>query len=247
MVPVSGYVAEVFRSIQGEGPYVGACQIFVRTAGCSLSCNYCDTAAARDRDGSCVFRSPAGTRTRGNPVTAETVASFIHSIQPAAGLHSVSITGGEPLEQPDFCRALMRFLKNEELKVYLETNGLHEGAAREMAPMADFVALDIKLPSLCGGGFSLSHYAGILPIFAGCELICKVVVAPGYRADEFSEVVRIAADFDSRIPFVVQPATAAAGRDSVPGETLMHLHEEASLLLENVRVIPQCHGLLGLP
>jgi 7-carboxy-7-deazaguanine synthase len=36
-------IAEIFRSLQGEGRLTGVESIFVRTAGCNLRCRYCDT------------------------------------------------------------------------------------------------------------------------------------------------------------------------------------------------------------
>ena len=36
-------VKEIFTSIQGEGPFVGYKQLFIRLCGCNLNCKYCDT------------------------------------------------------------------------------------------------------------------------------------------------------------------------------------------------------------
>ena len=36
-------VNEIFHSIQGEGKYTGVNSIFMRTSGCDLACNFCDT------------------------------------------------------------------------------------------------------------------------------------------------------------------------------------------------------------
>jgi organic radical activating enzyme len=35
-------ISEVFSSLQGEGPYLGVQQIFIRFGRCNMHCGYCD-------------------------------------------------------------------------------------------------------------------------------------------------------------------------------------------------------------
>jgi organic radical activating enzyme len=82
---IKAFISEVFVSKQGEGPYTGVEQIFIRFAGCSLNCAYCDTDTT-------VF-------------TEYTVEELLKKVLFfKEEVDSVSITGGEPLEQIDFLR-----------------------------------------------------------------------------------------------------------------------------------------------
>src|SRR6185295_1944409 len=58
-----GWIREVFASFQGEGTHVGRRTVFVRTAGCSLRCRFCDTPEALVRTPSADLerRAPPGS------------------------------------------------------------------------------------------------------------------------------------------------------------------------------------------
>jgi organic radical activating enzyme len=243
---VRGYVHEVFRSIQGEGPSVGVLQTFVRFSGCSARCRYCDSADARVRAPRCAVRGLPEPRSLANPVAVEELFPAVRALSDAPGFHSMSVTGGEPLEQPAFLALLLGRSRSEGIPVYLETNGLHAAAARAVAGLVDFVSLDMKLPSLCAGS-SLEGYRRVLPLFTGAILSCKAVVAEGFSMSELAEAARIVGEYDRRTTFVIQPATPVPGCGTVSGDVLLACHAAAAAHLDDVRVIPQCHRLLGLP
>lgn len=248
MVPQEGYVAEVFLSIQGEGLYVGILQVFVRTAGCSRRCDYCDTPEARERVPRCALRGLGNVQYADNPIDAGELVSFVRSL---AGMHShvhsVSMTGGEPLEQPGFLVAFLSRLRSDGLPIYLETNGLEESACSEVMPFIDIVSLDIKLPSLCGGGDLFETYRRVLPLFMSKEIFVKVVITEKADEREFDEAVRLVAAFDRSIPFVIQPVHTEVQGGRMGIDALVRFSLTAARYLNNVRVIPQCHRLLGVP
>jgi len=236
----------MFRSIQGEGPFVGVLQAFVRFSGCSARCRYCDSAPARERAPRCDVRGPAGPRRLENPVSVEDCFSAVRALCGAPGFHSMSVTGGEPLEQPVFLAELLGRCRSEGIPAYLETNGLHAEAARAVAGLVDYVSLDLKLPSLCAGA-SLAGYRRVLPLFGGSALFCKTVVAEGFSMEELGEAARIVGEYDRGTIFVIQPATPMPGCGTVSGDVLLECHAAAAAHLDDVRVIPQCHRLLGFP
>jgi 7-carboxy-7-deazaguanine synthase len=244
-VVVDGFVHEVFRSIQGEGPYVGVLQAFVRLSGCSMRCRYCDSEDARRRVPECAVRGVGRPGRIPNPVAVDDLVAIVRALADVPGFHSMSVTGGEPLEQPGFLSALIARCRPEGIPVYLETNGLNVEAARAVAELVDYVSLDLKLPSLCPGA-SLETYRRVLPLFEGTLLFCKAVVAEGFSMEELVEAARIVEEYDRRTTFVIQPATPRPGCGTVAAETLLACHAGVSGHLDDVRVIPQCHPLLGL-
>ncbi len=119
-------ISEIFRSIQGESTYTGLPCTFVRTAGCSLRCVYCDTEYALDRNA-------------GEDMSLDSIMEQVESL----GMDLVEITGGEPLEQkeiPDLCRKLLDL----KATVLIETGG---HCSIQPLPEKVIKILDIKTPS----------------------------------------------------------------------------------------------------
>lgn len=123
-------VVETFTSINGEGPCAGELAFFVRFQGCNLRCSYCDTAWANAADCPYEERTPA-----------EIVRQAL-----AAGIRNVTLTGGEPLLQPEMPALLTHFARENALRVEVETNG-----AVDLAPFCGdarpVFTMDVKLPS----------------------------------------------------------------------------------------------------
>jgi len=152
-----GILSEIFFSIQGEGLHVGRNQVFVRTSGCKEKCPYCDTLYSKARAKECRVYS-LEEKALPNPVSVEaTVAEVEDVAQAFAPVDAVSITGGEPLEQPDFVAMVAEKLKGKGFHTYLDTNGIHVGAMRRAAPFIDVVAMDFKPPSAAGRDYWREH------------------------------------------------------------------------------------------
>ena len=126
-------VAELFTSINGEGPLSGQPAVFVRFAGCNLSCAYCDTAWANDPDVTVMF------------FTEEELVSRILS----EGIRNVTLTGGEPLFRPGMESLLRRLCACPQLHIEIETNGSIDLAPFAGIPNPPSFTMDYKLS--CSG------------------------------------------------------------------------------------------------
>jgi 7-carboxy-7-deazaguanine synthase len=96
-------ITEIFYSLQGEARTVGLPTVFVRLTGCPLRCLYCDTEYA--------FHG-------GEIMSLENIAQRVAAHTPAY----VTVTGGEPLAQPN-CLPLLSLLCDQGYEVSLETSG----------------------------------------------------------------------------------------------------------------------------
>jgi 7-carboxy-7-deazaguanine synthase len=96
-------LAEIFYSVQGEGTWTGTPAVFVRLAGCNLSCSFCDTDYALK-----FFASVSD------------VVRLVREAGDACPL--VILTGGEPLAQRE-ALALIDALRADGRRVHIESNG----------------------------------------------------------------------------------------------------------------------------
>jgi 7-carboxy-7-deazaguanine synthase len=118
-------IAEIFKSLQGEGKNQGKPCLFIRLAGCNLHCRWCDTAYARSG---------------GTELNLDIILEQVWRINPSY----VCITGGEPLQQADELEPLLVSLHRRGTTVDIETNGTLD--FRRYQPYAS-ICMDVKCPS----------------------------------------------------------------------------------------------------
>jgi 7-carboxy-7-deazaguanine synthase len=247
--PGMGHVTEIFSSIQGEGPHVGERHLFVRLSGCNLNCAFCDTISAKERGAVCLIEKTAGRRdfiSVENPLTVEDAAAHVFGLnQPS--LHAfASITGGEPLLQPEFVETLASALRANKLPVLLETNGTLPDELRIVIDQVDTVSMDIKLPSATGGSDSMELDREFLEVAAQAKVYVKIVVTHNTLPDELLDSARMIASVSADIPLVLQPVTPSGGALSPTSAQLMDWQALCMANLHSVRVIPQCHKIMGV-
>lgn len=100
-------VVEKFVSINGESRRAGELAVFIRFKSCNLHCCYCDTKWANEKG--CEFEE----------LTIEEIVSYIIS----TNVKNVTLTGGEPLLQPEMSSLLKALAEHPEIRVEIETNG----------------------------------------------------------------------------------------------------------------------------
>ena len=118
------FISETFYSLQGEGELTGVPSVFIRTSGCNLRCNWCDTPYASWR--------PEGAERTVEDLVAEACAQ--------AGRHVV-LTGGEPMIAKTI-RELAAALRAEGRHITIETAATvaPDGIACDLASLSPKLA-----------------------------------------------------------------------------------------------------------
>jgi 7-carboxy-7-deazaguanine synthase len=97
-------INEIFLSIQGEGLQSGLPTIFIRTTGCNLRCEWCDTQYAY------------------NDGEELSLGEIIEECKKYK-TKNVCLTGGEPLLHKEESLQLIKELVEKNFEVVVETNG----------------------------------------------------------------------------------------------------------------------------
>ncbi len=224
-------ILEVFRSVQGEGPYAGVTQVFVRFFECNMHCTWCDT--------------PASIGDTSRNYKEVSLADLLGQVtRLARGCHSFSITGGEPLLQASFLKQFLPALKQLGPKIYLETNGICPQELKTVIDLVDIVSMDLKLPSSTKQQAYWNEHQEFLKVAKAKEVFVKVVVTVNTTLEDFKKAVDLVASVDRNIIFVIQPNTYDLKDGSM--NLAIEWQNIAAEQLRDVRVLPQVHKFLKI-
>lgn len=124
-------ISEIFISIQEIGRNAGSRTVFIRFAGCSIRCNWCNVNYIWDEK---------------NLITLEECWNKISKL--LFSKINVCITGGEPLQQKTALQRLLAQMVRKNCFIEIDTSGVIDGRyLRDMfGDRIRFIA-DLKLPS----------------------------------------------------------------------------------------------------
>lgn len=232
---MSATIKEIFSSIQGEGPYIGERQIFVRFCNCNLNCQYCDT-NFKEEEYCQVEKIPGSNNFEKilNPIAKNDLITLIENFD-IKKHHSISLTGGEPLLYTDFLKKLLPELN---IKIYLETNGTMPNELKEIIDLIDIISMDIKLPSSTGlKGFEQEHLK-FIKIAKQKEVFAKTVITSKTTNEELEFLNKVS----NKIPLIIQPITTYDIDFKVTPQKLFYILDK----VPKARVIPQTHNYIGI-
>ena len=237
-------IKEIFSSIQGEGPYMGCKQIFVRFCACNLNCSYCDTD---------FYPTNINDKTTFFEFTPDELVNYLKKNYDLNSIHSISLTGGEPLIWSEF---LKEFMPKLEVKYYLETNSTVDDNAKQILPLTNILAGDIKLPSCSGikNSFELhdkffevvknvKNKNGIDFSVENNNFFTKVVFDEKITEEEIEKTIKIAQKYGFEI--ILQPKMIE-DKLSVNTGFMMNVFERFSSEYKYTRLIPQVHKFINV-
>ena len=164
-------ITEIFYSLQGEARTVGLPTVFVRLTGCPMRCVYCDTE----------YAFQGGEQ--------QSLAAIVEQVKSYAPRY-VTVTGGEPLAQPN-CWPLLSALCDEGFEVSLETGGAISLAGIDARVVK---VLDLKTPA--SGEAARNDYSNVAELLPHDQVKFVICDRTDYewarfKIDEFALAERV--------------------------------------------------------
>ncbi|MFA6988722.1 MAG: 7-carboxy-7-deazaguanine synthase QueE [Candidatus Gastranaerophilaceae bacterium] len=265
-------IIEIFSSIQGEGPYIGYKQLFVRFSECNLNCNYCDTNVFADKSCSvfykrhCEGRSNLKSNNQApwittlplvarddnteykvlNPISVQDLAKLTLDFS-KNHFHSISLTGGEPLLSADFINSyIIEAKKLISSKFYLETNGTLPQILENIINNIDIISMDIKIESSTGQKADYEANSKFMEVAKRYkkEIFAKIVMTSKVNESEIIQVSELCSFH--KIPLIVQPVSTSDLNLILSSEQMSNIIDLIMHKHSDVRLIPQVHKFLNL-
>jgi len=194
-------INSIFQAIEGEGLEVGIPKIFIRTQGCNMNCIHCDTPEAQNFN-------------KGKEMSVKQIMSKVNKYNQ----RYVTITGGNPLQQPPYeLLSLVRQLRRKNYHTTIEVTGSDEiyntdrNHIYKIFNLVDFISFDMKSPSAhtlpfhnssVGWNFK-SQYKIVIEDWDDYNfakemikkyVVCKIVLTPCWKVNE-----ELSKDFISKL------------------------------------------------
>jgi 7-carboxy-7-deazaguanine synthase len=228
-----GYLNEVFHSVQGEGLYAGARQLFIRLSGCSVGCDYCDTEFGAPR-----FIDVYG-KLMPNPTEPSDLLANVSAGVDLKLFHSISFTGGEPVEQLDFLTESAKLFKQAGCTLFLETSGYKHEELKVLKPFFDIFSIDIKM---CRKDWreNLDKLLPILKYLGEDKYYLKVIFDEENTEAEFKDLAKC----------LVKTGVKSVFAQSVDNKANFNRIDKVQMLfsIEGIELFyrPQIHRFLGI-
>lgn len=224
-------ISEIFLSYQGEGPFTGSRQLFIRFYGCNLSCVYCDTFLDS-------YKSFSKDGLLGKILDFED------------DYNELTLTGGEPILYTGFLKQFLPLFKKQRgHKIYLETNGTLPASFRQVSDYIDIIAMDFKLPSSTGNLGSLwSTYQRFIAAVSCKDLIIKTVITDLTTIDDIKRMSWVLDRMDRNFMVVLQPVTPVGELVAEPDEEMISYFKEyiKKETGREVSILGQMHKCVGI-
>ena len=239
MIKLKVSLSEIFTSVEGEGVYFGTKTMFVRMAGCTLKCFWCDTPYALSmKDGK-------------EYEVSDVINMIDENLLP--NTYKVNFTGGEPLLQHKAVLEMARHVKNKGLRTYLESACYDAKRFKELLPYIDICKVEFKLRD--SKVVDAEHYQQLLENELKCleeavkdkkATYIKVVVSSLSNKKEFEELAKMifnkikAEDIEG---FIIQPVY---GTSEPKLDKLFEFYDAVYPYYEQVRIVPQLQKVMGV-